>query len=109
MKLRSLLLGSIAMAGMSGLATGAYAADLAKGVLTSLDVCDSLGLAGLSISSDTNCLQISGEVSYMFDWGDYESTGTGNGAGSTQIVQTPDDNFSIPAPGNGTSVIGNGK
>ena len=55
MKLRSLLLGSIAVAGMSGLATGAHAADLAKGVLTSLDVCDSLGLAGLTISSDTNC------------------------------------------------------
>jgi len=70
MKVRNLLLGSIALAGLS--ATGAYAADL--GVLTSLDVCDSLGLSGLTISSDTNCLQITGEVKYKFTWGDYRGT-----------------------------------
>ncbi len=67
MKIRSLLLGSVAAAGLS--TGGAYAADL--GVLTSLDVCDSLGLSGLTISSDTNCLQITGEVKYVFKWGDY--------------------------------------
>jgi hypothetical protein len=39
--------------------------------LTSLDVCDALGLSGLTISSDTNCLQITGEVKYVFKWGDY--------------------------------------
>lgn len=67
MKIRSLLLGSVAAAGLS---TGAaHAADL--GVLTSLDVCDDLGLSGLTISSDTNCLQITGEVKYKFTWGDY--------------------------------------
>src|SRR3954463_1058751 len=66
MKLKSLILGSVAAAGLS---TGAFAADL--GVLTSLDVCDSLGISGLTISSDTNCLQISGGVSYEFNWGDY--------------------------------------
>ncbi len=66
MKIKSLLLGSVAAAGLS---TGAYAADL--DVLTSLDVCDSLGISGLTISSDTNCLQITGEVSYEFEWGDY--------------------------------------
>lgn len=66
MKIRSLLLGSVAAAGLS---TGAFAADL--GVLTSLDVCDALGLSGLTISSDTNCLQITGEVKYRFNWGDY--------------------------------------
>jgi hypothetical protein len=66
MKIRSLLLGSVAAAGLS---TGAFAADL--GVLTSLDVCDALGLSGLTISSDTNCLQITGEVKYNFNWGDY--------------------------------------
>ena len=66
MKIRSLLLGSVAAAGLS---TGAaHAADL--GVLTSLDVCDDLGLSGLTISSDTNCLQITGEVKYKFTWGD---------------------------------------
>jgi len=70
MKIRNLLLGSIAAAGLS--ASGAYAADL--GVLTSLDVCDSLGLSGLTISSDTNCLQITGEVVYSFSWGDYNDS-----------------------------------
>jgi hypothetical protein len=69
MKIRSLLLGSVAAAGLS---TGAaHAADL--GVLTSLDVCDALGLSGLTISSDTNCLQITGEVKYRFNWGDYSA------------------------------------
>lgn len=66
MKIRSLLVGSVAAAGLS---TGAYAADL--GVLTSLDVCDELGISGLTISSDTNCLAITGEVKYKFTWGDY--------------------------------------
>ncbi len=46
MKIRSLLLGSVAAA---GLATTGFAADL--GVVTSLDVCDELGLSGLTISS----------------------------------------------------------
>jgi hypothetical protein len=68
MKIRSLLLGSVAAAGLS--TGGAFAADL--GVLTSLDVCDALGLSGLTISSDTNCLQITGEVKYKFVWGDYD-------------------------------------
>jgi hypothetical protein len=66
MKLKSLILGSVAAAGLS---TAGFAADL--GVLTSLDVCDELGLSGLTISSDTNCLQISGEVKYEFSWGNY--------------------------------------
>jgi hypothetical protein len=68
MKLKSLILGSVAAAGLS---TAGFAADL--GVLTSLDVCDSLGLSGLTISSDTNCLQITGGVSYEFRWGDYRA------------------------------------
>jgi hypothetical protein len=40
-------------------------------VLTSLDVCDSLGISGLTLSSDSNCLRISGTVSYLLEWGDY--------------------------------------
>lgn len=84
MKIRSLLLGSVAAAGLS---TGAaYAADL--GVLTSLDVCDNLGLSGLTISSDTNCLQITGEVKYKFSWGDYRGDGFDN---YTTYIDTPDD------------------
>lgn len=84
MKVRNLLLGSIALAGLS--TTGAYAADL--GVLTSLDVCDSLGLSGLTISSDTNCLQITGEVRYQFNWGDYN--------GNDVFVNTHAGDFSLP-------------
>ena len=72
MKIRSLVLGSVAAAGLS---TAGYAADL--GVLTSLDVCDSLGLSGLTISSDTNCLQITGEVKYEFTWGDWADEDAG--------------------------------
>jgi len=68
MKLKNLLLGSVTAA---GLMTGAaYAADL--GVLTSVDVCDQLGISGLTISSDTNCLKISGEVSYTFTYGSWD-------------------------------------
>jgi hypothetical protein len=74
MKLKSLILGSVAAAGLS---TAGYAADL--GVLTSLDVCDALGLSGLTISSETNCLQISGGVEYEFVWGDYTADADGDG------------------------------
>ncbi len=90
MKIRSLLLGSLAAAGLS--TGGAYAADL--GVLTSLDVCDALGLSGLTISSDTNCLQITGEVKYKFVWGDYK---------------TDTFNVATPADGGLTWIGGNGE
>jgi hypothetical protein len=66
MKIRSVLLGSVAVAGLT---TAGYAADL--GVVTSLDVCDELGLSGLTISSDDNCLVITGGVTFEYDWGDY--------------------------------------
>lgn len=96
MKIRSLLLGSVAAAGLS---TAGYAADL--GVLTSLDVCDSLGLSGLTISSDTNCLQISGSVEYEFKWGNY--------APGVTLVQTAKgglggaNNFNVANDGVGTA------
>lgn len=79
MKIRSLLLGSVAAAGLS--TGGAFAADL--GVLTSLDLCDELGLSGLTISSESNCLQITGEVKYKFTWGDYDE--------EDLVVDTPAD------------------
>lgn len=85
MKLKSLILGSVAAAGLS---TAGYAADL--GVLTSLDVCDALGLSGLTISSDTNCLQISGEVKYEFNWGDYR--------GSYTVANTHDSENTLSKP-----------
>jgi len=81
MKLKSLILGSVAAAGLS---TAGYAADL--GVLTSLDVCDALGLSGLTISSDTNCLQISGKVSYEFKWGDYRRSERAAEGGNSAVV-----------------------
>jgi len=71
MKIRTLLLGSVALAGLS---TAGYAADL--GVVTSLDVCDELGLSGLTISSDDNCLQISGGVTFEYDVGNYQTNVT---------------------------------
>jgi hypothetical protein len=70
MKLKSLILGSVAAAGLS---TASFAADPSFGVLTSLDVCDALGLSGLTISSDTNCLQISGSVDYRFRYGNFRN------------------------------------
>ncbi len=69
MKIRSLLLGSVAAAGLS---TAGFAADL--GVVTSLDVCDELGISGLTISSDDNCLVITGGVSFEYSIGDYTDT-----------------------------------
>jgi len=67
MKIRSLLLGSVAVAGLS---TAGYAADL--GVVTSLDICDELGLSGLTISSDDNCLVVTGGVTFEYNLGDYD-------------------------------------
>lgn len=66
MKLKSLILGSVAAAGLS---TSGFAADL--GVLTSMDLCNDLGLSGLTISSADNCLQISGSVSYEMNFGNF--------------------------------------
>lgn len=94
MKIRSLVLGSVAAAGLS---TAGYAADL--GVLTSLDVCDSLGLSGLTISSDDNCLQISGGVEYEFKWGDYET--------GALLVTTADGAFNVANEGFGTTADDN--
>lgn len=69
MKLKSLILGSVAVAGLTA---GAQAADL--GVLASFDVCEELGMTGLTLSSDTNCLKISGSTDSEFHWGDYQGT-----------------------------------
>ncbi|ODT75858.1 MAG: hypothetical protein ABS76_32695 [Pelagibacterium sp. SCN 64-44] len=81
MKLKSLILGSVAAAGLS---TAGFAADL--GVLTSLDVCDALGISGLTISSADNCLAISGKVSYEFNWGDYNANWLVPAAGPGLVV-----------------------
>ena len=101
MKIKSLLLGSVAAAGLS---TGAFAADL--GVLTSLDVCDNLGLSGLTISSDTNCLQITGEVKYAFTWGDYKGdndTSIPTAAGDVTLGTTEAGAATVPVDGFNTA------
>lgn len=90
MKLKSLFLGTIAAAGLS---TAGFAADL--GVLTSLDVCDALGLSGLTISSDTNCLQITGGISYEGRFGDYR---TGDRSVVSAFGNDYFDNSSIGKP-----------
>jgi hypothetical protein len=96
MKLKSLILGSIAAAGLS---TAGYAADL--GVLTSLDVCDSLGISGLTISSDTNCLQISGGVKYEFYWGDYKDEPVLGVVGLTDNILGTGGNINMIGAGSG--------
>jgi hypothetical protein len=97
MKIKTLLLGSVAAAGLS---TGAHAADLGV-VLTSLDVCDQLNMTGLTLSSDSNCLQISGGASYEFKWGDYMGAPnnwfTNTMTGGTY---TTPDNDAAPGPTN---------
>lgn len=94
MKIRSLLLGSLAAA---GLATTGYAADL--GVVTSLDVCDQLGISGLTISSDDNCLAISGGVTMEYSIGSYKDLAFLNVPAGTVNVHddngTPDLNSSL--------------
>jgi len=88
MKIRSLLLGSVAAAGLS---TAGFAADL--GVVTSLDVCDELGLSGLTISSDDNCLVITGGVTFEYSIGSYApgaNVMTYDGAGITATTRIED-------------------
>jgi hypothetical protein len=47
-------------------------------------VCDALGLSGLTISSDNNCLQIGGAVTYEFNWGgDAADTGSDLSGGAS--------------------------
>ena len=104
MKIRSLLLGSAAIAAVAGLSTAGYAADL--GVVTSLDVCDELGLSGLTISSDDNCLQITGDVKFEYDWGNYTpgriyGTFANTNNGNTYTVFAPGIH---PAQSNGGDV-----
>ena len=85
MKIRSLLLGSVAAAGLS---TAGFAADL--GVVTSLDVCDELGLSGLTISSDDNCLVITGGITMEYSYGDYndgDDVGDNDGATEGQAIR----------------------
>ena len=82
--MRPQVLGTVALVALLGI-TGARAEG-------GLDVCDQLGLSGLTISSDTNCLQISGGVDYEFTWGDYKPCGPeGRGVDCGPVIQVTDD------------------
>jgi hypothetical protein len=107
MKIRSLLLGSVAAA---GLATGAYAAD-ASTVLSALNACDSLGISGITIASDDTCIQVTGEVKWEGNWGDFNgpsvigvTTGVVAPATGVDIAVTPASGLvGVPSP-SGTTV-----
>jgi len=66
MKIKSLLLGSAAMLLVS---TPAFSAE--RLVDFGLGTCDALGISGLTLESDDNCLAISGGVDFEFIVGDY--------------------------------------
>ena len=90
MKLKSLLLGSAAAVGFSA---SAFAADLST-VVSSFDVCEDLGISGtLQLASTDDCLQISGEVKYEFNWGDYNGSAPVTGPVSFDLsTRNIDDN-----------------
>ncbi len=62
MKVKSLFLGSAAAVALS---SGAMAADP---IGVALDTCSLLNITGLTVSSESNCLKFSGEVSYEWTW-----------------------------------------
>ena len=87
MKLKSLFLGSAAAL---ALGTSAQAADP---IAVALDVCDLLGISGLTISSETNCLKFTGNVSYEWKWDIDASTTTGDLDWALKAVATADSDF----------------
>lgn len=52
----------------AGLSLPAYAADAGGSEFVALDVCNALGVLGLTFSSDDTCLSISGEVEYEYEF-----------------------------------------
>lgn len=65
--------GALAMSVRIALGVGFGLAMIAAGTAkAATDVCDALGLSGLTISSDDNCLVITGSVEKDFNWDDYK-------------------------------------
>lgn len=87
MKVKSLLLGSAAAL---ALGTSAQAADP---IAVALDTCDLLSITGLTISSETNCLKFSGEVSYKWVWNINTSTTTSTLDWKLAAEATADSDF----------------
>lgn len=78
MKIKTLILSTVAAAGLS---TGAMAADLGV-ILPSLDICDAQGASGLMISGSNNCLVISGSVEYTLTYGEFGAASSAASAAS---------------------------
>ena len=95
MKITALLL---AAAAVLGLAAGAAASDSSGQVLDSLDLCSAQGNSHYVIATDRGCVRVSGGISYRLQWGDYKSGGSGSTGAGQLIVQTPADDYTIPAP-----------
>lgn len=67
MTMKLLTAAAIVVAG----AGAVHAADIPTTNITALDICDTLGINGLTLGSSDTCLQVSGFVKYEFRWGDY--------------------------------------
>lgn len=87
MTIKSLLLGSAAVL---ALGTSAQAADP---IAVALDTCDLLNITGLTISSESNCLKFSGEVSYKWEWRLDNSTTTSTLDWKLAAEATADSDF----------------
>ena len=79
-----------------GFAGVAVASESASHALDTLDLCAAQENSHLVIATEHGCIRITGGVSYMFKWGDYESTGSGNSAAGTTIVRTPAEDYTVP-------------
>ena len=76
-------------------ASGLGLAMLASGgAQAATDVCDALGLSGLTISSDGSCLNITGKAEYEFRWGDYTGCDTPPNTCDQPVQVTKDIAFS---------------
>lgn len=92
MKIKSLFLGSAAAVALS---SGAMAADP---IGIALDTCSMLDITGLTVSSETNCLKFSGEVSYEWDYtNDNNDNGITGEAGDEATTSNFDWEFTMEA------------
>ncbi|TDQ66110.1 hypothetical protein ATL17_0095 [Maritalea mobilis] len=87
MKVKSLFLGSAAAVALS---SGAMAADP---IGVALDTCSLLNITGLTVSSESNCLKFSGEVSYDWDWDLDAETTTSEFGWEFTMEATADSDF----------------
>jgi len=87
MKIKSLILGSVAALGFS--AGSAKAADLDAIVDFALDICDAVNAVGITISSADHCMKFSGEATWRKEWEWY------NGSWDTNYGDDPPMEWAI--------------